>query len=62
MRRESCQLTIVVGIVDLQQRRLEIYREAQDGRYRVKLERGAADSVSPHALPELIVKLNTILT
>ena|SRR5438105_5557032 len=49
-------------IVNLAERKLEIYRQPGDGRYRAKLERQAADTVSPEALPMVSVDLTDVLS
>jgi Uma2 family endonuclease len=50
-----------VWMVNLPGRALEIYRDPKDGAYRVKLERSAADTASPLALPALRVELGSLL-
>lgn len=45
-------------IVDLRGRRLEVYRDPRDGHYRMKLERGPTDMVSPEALPAVALDLS----
>jgi Uma2 family endonuclease len=47
-----------IWIVNLTGRVLELYREPADEAYRVKLERSAADTASPLALPTVGVELS----
>jgi len=47
-------------IVDVQARKLLIYREPRAKSYAVLLERGAGDIVAPVALPEARIDLSTI--
>ena len=51
-----------VWIVNLPDRVLEIHRDPRDGAYQVKLQRTAADVVSPLALPHAGVELRALLT
>jgi Uma2 family endonuclease len=51
-----------VWIINLRDRRLEIYRDPVGSSYRIKLERGARDTVSPLAVPQIAVNLSDILT
>jgi Uma2 family endonuclease len=50
-----------VWIVNLADGVVEIYREPKDGAYRVKLERGADNTVAPSALPSAEIELVTVL-
>jgi len=47
-------------IVNLAERKLEIYRQPLDGGYRAKLERQATDTVSPEALPTVRIDVRSV--
>ncbi len=49
-----------VWILDLESKRLEIYREPGAGSYRRKLERQGADVVAPAALPTAVLEVGTV--
>ena len=50
-----------VWIVNVKDGVVEIYRQPEDGSYRVKLERGAGDGLAPSALPSAEIALSTVL-
>jgi Uma2 family endonuclease len=50
-----------VWIVNLPEPRLEIHRDPQDGAYRSREERSAADTASPAALPNVDLTLRELL-
>ena len=50
-----------VWIVNLTGGVVEIYREPEDGAYRVRLERGAGAALAPSALPAAEIALSTVL-
>jgi len=50
-----------VWIVNLEDGVVEIYREPEDGSYRLKLERGAGAALAPSALPSAEIALSTVL-
>jgi Uma2 family endonuclease len=49
-----------VWILDLEAKRLEIYREPGPGGYRRKLERGEAESIAPGALPIAALRVGAV--
>ncbi len=49
-----------VWILDLETRRLEIYREPGAGSYHRKLERGEADAIAPVALPAAALQVGAV--
>jgi Uma2 family endonuclease len=49
-------------IVDLQAKRLEVYREPHAKGYIRKLEFNAQDTVSPQAMPEAKIAMNKVLS
>jgi Uma2 family endonuclease len=49
-----------VWIVNVRERVVEVHRELQDGAYRVSFIRSATESVSPAALPSVVVELRDL--